>query len=99
MQSAQTGRIAAILRFLAVAMHIRATLLALAAVFGLGSVSPADDVRFAYEVRPLLAGVCFDCHGPAAAEEIPRFDRRESFAAIVVPGKRANCGGASTPMR
>ncbi len=69
----------------------------LVATLAMGLVARGDDtVRYNRDVRPILAGHCFKCHGPdeQAREAGLRFDRREAALAPaesgetpIVPGK------------
>lgn len=55
--------------------------------------SPADDLEYNRDVRPILAENCFACHGPdsAARKADLRLDRREAAVetGTIVPGKPA----------
>jgi hypothetical protein len=65
----------------------------MAAVWSTGAWAAADDEFFEQRVRPVLADVCFRCHGAAKAAGGLRVDSRESLLTggdsgpAVVPGK------------
>ena len=54
------------------------------------TISRADDVNFTRDIRPILSGRCFKCHGPDAnaREANLRIDQRESGLELeaIVPG-------------
>jgi hypothetical protein len=63
----------------------------------LGHAARGDDINFAYEIRPILANACYDCHGPDESRRRGdlRLDRGEAWTKplesgkqLVVPGNR-----------
>ena len=56
----------------------------------------AGDVDFEKDVRPILAGRCYSCHGPEKQKSDLRLDDREAavkggvFGPAIVPGKAAD---------
>ncbi len=58
------------------------------------STAPSDKINFNRDIRPILSGKCFSCHGPDAkhAEGDLRLDLRDSATGpdgAIVPGKPA----------
>src|SRR5438128_1673289 len=73
-------------------LFIMRTILTLAcALFAAKAASAAAPVDFAREVRPILTGQCFQCHGPdeKARKAKLRLDLRDEAikAGVLVPGK------------
>src|SRR4051812_1471306 len=72
-------------------MRLSPTLLILAAVSA--RVAAADDPQagapdFQHDIRPILSGRCFKCHGPGTQEAGIRLDLRDKATKrkIIVPG-------------
>ena len=72
------------------------SLSAWSALLALAASSPAGEVTFNRDVRPILADNCFACHGPdsAARKAGLRLDRRDEAikAEAIVPGDPEKSG-------
>lgn len=66
-------------------------IVALAAALAWIGHAAADSPRVSYtrQVRPILSGRCYKCHGPAKSEAGLRLDRSESATATLDSGARA----------
>lgn len=65
------------------------------ALHGAGAAEPAPTAKvdFQQEVRPILAGRCWKCHGPGEQEAGLRLDRRDGATQALSSGVRAIVAG------
>src|SRR5947208_2197444 len=72
--------------------------LALVAVAAVAAPAPAQTVDFNRDVRPILSGKCFQCHGPddPARKGGLRFDARDAALKELKSGHRAIVPGDVT---
>src|SRR5438093_13707169 len=71
-------------------MPARLSLIALCALTTVGSAS-AQSVDFNRDIRPILSGKCFQCHGPddKVRQAGLRFDLRDGATKVLKSGTRA----------